>query len=390
MKIFLRVSTIVAFVVCSCAVRSPRSCAGEPPAIAVRVLVEEKAKTIYLYIKGRYTIYDFYSDEVIMRGRSVRCDIVPVEGGIGIGKRELGSAGLRIVAYGGSHIFLNKKRFRGEIVVLKAEDGTLSAVNYIDLDHYLYGVMYQEASHHWPMESLKAQAVAARTFALFSKIAGRLNDYDLTSDIYSQQYGGRASEKHATNKAVNLTEGEVLAYHGEIFPAYYHVTCAGQTENALNVWGEDYVPLQGVRCIFCEQSPHYAWRKSIRLSEIEKKLNGAGQKIEELRSIGAASKYTSGRVDNVELKSSDNVTIMVKAKDFRDLMGPNVIRSAHFDVAVSGAQAVFRGKGWGHGVGLCQWGAYEMAKKGLNKEDILKYYYPESKIVSVDSIRDRL
>jgi len=279
--------------------------------------------------------------------------------------------------------YVNGRGFRGNVDIIKKDGGKLMVINRLPLDDYLYGVLYHEVSHRWPMEVLKAQAIAARTFALYQVRQNKLQPYDLRSDVYSQVYGGRTSEKWSTTRAVNLTRGKVLTYNGEIFPSYYHATCAGHTEDAVNLWNIDMPPLKGVPCDFCKDSPHYRWTKDIPLQAIRDKLSDNGHKIGRIAAVSIISKNASGRVDKLEIRDEAGTSIVLTGKDFRQIMGPNEMRSTKFDATVKEGGLVIYGLGWGHGVGMCQWGAYGMARRGKKAEEILKYYYPGAEVVKL-------
>ena len=230
------------------------------------------------------------------------------------------------------------------------------------------------------MEALKAQAIAARTFALYQAGENKDKPYDLRNDIYSQVYGGRTSEKWSTNRAVDLTKGEVLTYKGEIIPAYFHATCAGMTAGAEELWKIDVPSLAGlVRCNYCRISPHYYWHARIPLSDIEEKLSESGRPVGQILKIKVISKTPSGRVGSLQIVGTVGEAV-IAAKDFRIWIGGDKMRSTLFTVELREDAAEFSGKGWGHGVGLCQWGALGQALLGRSHAEILKFYYPGSEI----------
>ena len=237
------------------------------------------------------------------------------------------------------------------------------------------------------MEVLKAQAIAARTFALYQIRQNKAQAYDLRNDIYSQVYGGRESEKWSTTVAVDRTKGEVLVYKDDIFPTYYHATCGGYTEDASNLWNVDLAPLKGVSCSFCSDSPHYRWTKAISLRTLEKKLKEGGYKIGKTSFVTILSKNRSGRVDKIEIKDDSGAAVVLTGKDFRQMLGPNDVSSTNFNASIRLGLLFLDGIGWGHGVGMCQWGAYGMARKGKKCDEILKYYYPGAEISTMDKIR---
>jgi stage II sporulation protein D len=262
-------------------------------------------------------------------------------------------------------------------------------INRITLEEYLYGVLYNEISHRWTMESIKAQAIAARTFALYQARQNKLQDYDLTNDIYSQVYSGAASERWTTTKAVKLTAGKVLTFNGNIFSTYYHATCGGHTEDASNLWNVNLPCLKGVVCSYCKESPHYKWNKQIPLKELEKKLGDNGYKLGSVKKVSVLSRNDSGRVDKLEIRDDADVSCVMTGKDFRQMIGPNDIRSTNFEPAVGQGKLNINGIGWGHGVGMCQWGAKGQSDKGKKCEEILEFYYPGTEITTIDKIVEK-
>jgi stage II sporulation protein D len=274
-------------------------------------------------------------------------------------------------------ICVNERRFRGNIQFIKKDNARFLAINYIELEDYIKGVLYHEASHYWPMEALKAQAVAVRTFALYQMQENASLDYDVTSDIYSQVYGGKTSERYRTNRAVAQTSGQILVYQDKVFPAYYHATCGGHTEDASLLWKTDIVPLKGVVCGFCKDSPHFNWHYVLSLAQIQEKLAGAGYKAGNIKDVVILNRNKSGRATDLKIITTQQ-EMKISAKDLRNILGPNMVRSLDFTVNIIDHDIVFEGLGWGHGVGMCQWGSYFMAKQGRNYQEILKYYYPGS------------
>jgi len=360
------------------------------PNITVRVSILDDRDSISLALKGRYKIYAINSERVVMEGPYLNVNISAIKDGLKIGPREIKVDGVKVKGAKDSNIYVDGRRFRGAIDVIRKDNAKLMVINYLDLDEYLYGVLYHEVSHRWPMEVLKAQAIAARTFALYQARQNKLQPYDLRSDVYSQVYGGRASEKWSTTKAVNLTRDKILTYNGDILPAYYHATCAGYTEDASNLWNIDLPPLKGVPCNFCTNSPHYKWSKDIPLWELENKLKDNKYMIGKVASVSILSKNRSGRVDKLEIKDESGVSVILTGKDFRQTIGPNDVRSTKFDASIRWGSLVLNGFGWGHGVGMCQWGAYGQARQGKKAEEILKYYYPGAEITTIDKVANKL
>ena len=352
----------------------------------IRVAVMLDAPELSLRIRGNYQIYALPLLEPLKKGKNLNNVIIePTYSGISLGKERLKIYGIKIKPSSVADICINNRKFRGEIDIIRTEDLKLLVVNRLDIEDYISGVLYHEVSHWWPMETLKTQAIAARTFAIYKSVESKNKDYDLRSDIYAQVYGGKTSEKFRTNRAVEKTAGKILIYKNKVFPAYFHATCGGHTEDASLLWNVNIAPLKGRRCKDCKKSPHFDWDKEVPLSTIEKKLNENGYKIKDLNGIRTSTRDASGRIKTISVIDSLGVE-KIPANKFRLAVGPNVVRSTNFAVNIKGERALFRGKGWGHGVGMCQWGAYFMARRGLKAEKILAFYYPGTKIVDLKDI----
>jgi len=350
--------------------------------VAVRVAIIQDAPSLSLKIKGFFKIKDLENNKIIYGAKFMNTTVTTYKNGIILAGIRSNSDNLLIESDDPESVVINGRLFRGNIQFIKKGENKLLVVNHIELQDYVKGILYHEVSHYWPVEALKAQAIISRTYALYQMGENKRNDFDVTSDIYSQVYGGQASERYRTNKAVDETEGKALFYKGKIIPAYFHATCGGHTEDASRLWNIDLAPLAGVACPYCVASPHFNWHYDLTLKEVEKKLSAGGFKVKNIGNIGIEARDKSGRITNLIIISKEG-EVKVPAKDFRGLIGPNIIKSANFSVTISGKDAVFEGIGWGHGVGLCQWGAYFMAKEGFNVEQILKYYYPGANVKTI-------
>ncbi len=379
-RAFKPVIILVSIVAVSCQL-SADSCFAQSSNY-IRVAVLEDAISLRLKIKGFYEVIDALSNKSLYRGKHLNTTVTADKSGILIGEIKAKVDKLLIKSDDPDAIIINGRLFRGNIQFIKKDNLHLLVVNHIDLGDYIKGILYHEASHYWPMEALKAQAIVCRTYAAYQMQESKLKDYDVTSDIYSQVYGGRTSERYRTNMAVDGVKGQILTYQDKVFPAYFHATCAGHTEDASMLWNINIAPLKGVVCDFCKNSPHFNWHCVLTLKEIAEKLVKAGHKIANLKDIAIVDKDISGRILNLKI-TSDKQDLNISAKDFRNIIGPNIIRSTNFQVKIIEQDAVFEGLGWGHGVGLCQWGAYFMAKTGYNAKQILKYYYPQSDVKTI-------
>ena len=277
----------------------------------------------------------------------------------------------------------------GGRVIVKRQNGKLLAINEVPLEDYVKGVVPSEMSAAWHPEALKVQAIATRTYALYKMRQNARKDFDVLASIKDQVYlyRGRASAGAAA-RAVDDTRDLVLAYRDEPILAVFSSTAAGQTEDAWNVWAVDMPYLKGVECPFDLNSPWYQWRTDIALPMLEQRLRDEGFPVGIIASLAPATYTKAGRVIQVRILHSGG-ELYVKGDDLRRVLGYTVLPSTQFDFDIVGIQVQFAGRGNGHGVGLCQWGAKELAERGYSAETILRYYYPGADIRDLNSLPRR-
>lgn len=268
--------------------------------------------------------------------------------------------------------------YRGTVIVKPTADDKLTVINELDIDDYLKGVLPREAVTSWAEEALKAQAVASRTY-LASHLARHMDQgFDLCSDVHCQVYGGATKEHPRTTTAVVETQGQILVYEGKPIGAFFHANCGGSTERIDVVWGtpdRPYLPCR--RCTWGTAAPWYVWRRSLTDEEILTGLKAKGTvQGKKLQSISITDKGPSGRAAHIKVRT-DAGTYTMLANDFRIALNPEKIRSTLFtELRRINNGYVFAGRGWGHGVGMCQWGAKGQAEQGKDYREILEHYYP--------------
>lgn len=348
----------------------------------IRVLILSDSKELNISASSKLEIKDLGNvSPMLIVGRSGgRCSISLSKGRLLIDNLKGTYSPILVRTTQDSPLTVNGRRYRGEIEVRRGERG-IEVINIVDLEEYLYGVIKREISPHWSMEAVKAQAVVARTFAHYNLFRHDKEGYDLCNTYHCQVYGGMTSEDPRSIEAVDATRNEILAYEGRSINAIYHATCGGHTADASLVWpgGGGLAYLKGVSCPFCKQSPHYSWHYRIRFSEISSTLREKGYTIGSIQAISLSKKDDFGRVGELSIRESKG-EIRIGANAFRLAMDPGKIRSTSFRILQIGDEVIFEGLGWGHGVGMCQWGAKGMAELGFNYEEILGYYYPNTRI----------
>jgi stage II sporulation protein D len=264
--------------------------------------------------------------------------------------------------------------------------GRYDVVEYLSVEEYLYGVLPREVETTWPLDALKAQAVVSRTYVLYNKMKGANERYDVLDSVLDQVYGGQNVEAPSTTQAVNETHDEILLDSaGKPVQAFFHSSCGGHTELPEHVWKSSY-PSDVFGVVsdgsYCSDDPHYKWQLSVPYTTLRARLKRAGFQIRDIKSISILQKSASGRAETFILETS-KTQIEVAGNRFRLALGPEALRSTLLVNMKAGKKSVFfEGRGWGHGVGLCQWGARGRALAGQTYKQILQTYYPKAKLAT--------
>ncbi len=293
-------------------------------------------------------------------------------------------------------------RYRGALVVQQATAGSgLTLVNRVDMESYLLGVVPREIGRASEdiYQAVKAQAVAARTYAV--KYMGRRSaqGFDVYPTVEDQVYGGVAAEDPIVFRAVSETAGEILEYGGQPITAYYHSTCAGQTAAIEEVWNDRPTPyLVSVRDVdprtgeaYDRSSSRFRWTERWTHEQLVTILNRTlrdslgGRRISQIRDMDVTARTESGRVRSLVI-DTDAGRYTVGRDRVRWILPPNrggILNSSKFDVRLErsggGVSAIVaEGGGWGHGIGMCQVGAMGRARAGQDYRQILSAYYPRT------------
>lgn len=267
--------------------------------------------------------------------------------------------------------------YQGEIELWKSEEGYF-LINVIELEEYVRGVVASEVGINWPAEALKAQAVLARTYAVKHIIRNReRNFYDVTSSVFHQVYKGEAGSEEI-EKAVKETKGEILIYNKEPIMAFYHACSVGKTEEPKEVFGRDYPYLKSVEVPFTP-SPYTIWEKKISFELLQKSLS-----LDKILGVEIFSYTDTGRIKEFKFTDGKNEKF-IKATELRRLLKWSPLPSTMvINMRIEEDGIIFEGHGYGHGVGMCQWCAFQMAQDGKNYKEILQYFYPGTEIGKIN------
>lgn len=299
---------------------------------------------------------------------------------------------------------VNGKRYRGSIEVIRQTGKSgLTVINTLPLESYLYGVVPKEISPSWHLEAVKAQAVAARSYAFTGSGKHQDDGFDVCTTVHCQVYGGFDSETARSNQAVDETRGMMVTYRGTVATTFFHASSGGYTENSETVWSSPNPYLRGV-IDYDAESPHYNWERRVSLEKLSQMLHANNCTVGQVTAIRLsplteqpmriADRGVSGRVKMLTIEGTNGRVQLTGAK-FSALLGlpstlfaismpDDAVTAYSFrkpaDRRVQSAELVITGRGWGHGIGLSQWGAKAMAEKAApnNSEQykkILTHYY---------------
>jgi stage II sporulation protein D len=252
-------------------------------------------------------------------------------------------------------------------------------INRVDIEEYVKGVVPAEVSSTWHPEMLKAQAVAARTYALYQQMLSATREYDVVATVQDQVYRGKQGVDAAILRAVEDTRGLVVTYQDAPIYAAFSSTAAGLTEDAVNVWSKEYPYLKGVECPFDLMSPYYQWKSSFKIDTLEQNLRQQGFSVGTIATITPLSFSRGGRVAKLRVLHSGG-ELVLRGEELRKAVGYTIIPSTQFAIESIGRDVVLSGFGAGHAVGMCQWGAKELAELGYPFSTILRYYYPGTEL----------
>lgn len=285
------------------------------------------------------------------------------------------------------------RRYRGSLILVLRAGGRFSVINELPLEEYLASVISCEMPAGFPVEAQKAQIIAARTFALYQmKTYGRTAEFDVYDSTRSQVYRGMAyraedgrllaAETEHSRRVAADTAGLVLTYKDRLFCGYFSAVCGGHTANGPAVFGLGAPPLVGVACDGCRGAPKYRWQMTFPRGEVQKRLAAhaarSGHVLASLESI-EVDDPGRGAPPTVRFTGSGR-TDRLSAADFRRNVLESRTPSVFFTLTLDEEQLRVAGRGWGHGVGLCQWGSRGLAEHGMTAAEILAHYFPGSEL----------
>ncbi|SFB75166.1 stage II sporulation protein D [Brevinema andersonii] len=322
-----------------------------------RYIFETQDKSI---ITSGNMLLAYHNDGITVNGRLLETDKITVKG-------------LRSFEVNGDH-------YRGSFVILR-EDGRLSMINYINIEEYLFSVVPKEIYPSWSYETLKAQTIASRTYALYqvrNKDRSK-TDFDLYSDTRSQVYLGTKVENHRVSKIVSETAGQVITYNGSLIKSYFHSSSGGSLSSGSEIL--DPSPyLAGKPSYIQEKDPSKQWSIELELETIKNEYGLMGDIV----LFEVATKFSSGRIDKIKIQDSTGHIALIDGYKLRQFLGQTKMKSTLAKISpIKDGTVTIVGTGYGHGVGMGQWDAEAMALQGCNYEAILGFFYQDVQINTI-------
>ena len=339
-------------------------------ATELRVAIKEGVSRVQVGSSTKAIVRNSAGQEV---GKIEAMNAFNAQGGSGVALGRWRSSQLWIEPTGDGFVWIGDRWYRGRTQLVPTGRG-LTAVNHVNLEQYLYSVLGSEMSANWPQEALKAQAVAARSYALYKRSTSGNGVYDVGDTTTWQVYKGLETEAPGTQTAVNATAGQVMTYGGKIILAVFHSSSGGHTENVEDVWKEPLPYLRGV-ADYDMGAPVFEWTKSFSRGQLSRLISGVGNVI----SMTPERTTPQGRIITMRVEGTGG-TRRISGNDLRSALG---LRSTLFVVNPTGNGFQINGRGFGHGLGMSQWGAHNLAQQGVNYQQILDHYYQSASLARI-------
>lgn len=347
-----------------------------------------------LAVSGAYSIRSLESSRELSKGDGLSVSKVEsTKNGLKIGRSTFAVTRLEIVPKKEPAIRVNGHLYRGVVRLFRRADGLVSAVNVLPVEEYLASVVDSEMPASFPEAARQAQAIVARTYALYQKEhADPAAVYDLFASQRSQKYlgveytdtSGRrlAGESESSRRAVADTRGMVCQHRGQLFCTYYSACCGGKTTNGEELFEDAASILRSVPCEWCRESNYYRWSAEVSKHNLLDQLKGLGS-LSSVASIQQTTGPGTGVISRFRI-GDGRKSLAINGVELRDRLPAGTLRSPHFSLALKKDIVRIEGRGHGHGVGFCQWGANGQARAGKSYFEIIRHYYPGAELVTAD------
>ncbi|HEV3300194.1 MAG TPA: SpoIID/LytB domain-containing protein [Planctomycetaceae bacterium] len=365
----------------------------------VRVaLTNSPVSQVEFAVEGAYTASVDGVPSAVLRGNGMKSTLVtPLPNGFRVGHRQITGTTLDIVPERSPAVWVADHEYRGRLRLVRQRNNKIVVVNVVPLEDYIASVVDGEMPAAFPDAARQAQAIAARSYALFQlRSAGSSPLFDVFASTRSQNYGGYqyrgrdgrryAAESESSRHAARQTAGVICLCEGQPFCTYYTAVCGGRTVGGAAVFNDESAALAPVECPWCHDAELYRWTQELPLDEaagrLQRFLVSQGKPFGNLASIRHTNQTDAIREPAFEI-SDGSRRYRVSAFDLRRQLNPANVPSYQFEAKIAEGLLVLEGRGHGHGVGLCQWGARGLAEAGSGPLAILRHYYPGVEVVQL-------
>ncbi len=340
-------------------------------AMQLRVAIAQGVSQVKIGSSTKAVVRDYNTNEVLGEIAAMNAFYAQPSAD-GVALDQMNSGAMWVEPSGEGYVYIGDRWYRGKTLVAPTGN-SLTAINYVDLEQYLYSVLGSEMNGNWPLEALKAQAVAARTYAIYKRQESSGGVYDVVNTQASQVYNGIEKESPGTYAAVQATAGQVLTYNNQVILSVFHACSGGHTENVEDVWSEALPYLRGVPD-FDQNVSACQWQTTFSPEELNRRISG----------VGTVTSLTPTLTPYGSIKTlqvvGDKGTRQLKGEEVRNVLG---LKSTRFTITQDPVGVRFDGRGWGHSLGMSQWGAYNLAQRGIKYQQILQHYYQGTKLAKM-------
>ena len=354
--------------------------------LKVLLVHASQQKSVRLSISGPYHILNLKGKVLAHGPRLSPSTVALTHKGISVAGHLFTYKQIKIRSDADYHPTVNGMPYSGEIQFME-KAGKLQTLNIVPMESYLAGVIGAEMPISWPDAALHAQAIVARTYAIYERGQAEKNNkyFHVHDTVASQVYKGIRAESTRSRKIVRETHGIVMLYNNSVFKSFFHSTCGGYTADGADVFNySPILPLSGRPCPYCKESKYYQWECFLGMADLRILL-------QELKlpppflGLSIVKKDQGQRILALKIHYGKGRSSLLSATEFRRIFNAHnkQVRSTKFVILPAENGLLVKGNGWGHGVGMCQMGAYQMACQGFTVHDIIQFYYPGVKLYRI-------
>lgn len=371
----------------------------QPPQL-IRVNLTPTPQTkLRIGVRGPYVVRSLKSRRVLREDTQLaETEVTLKQNWQGIGGKSFPREPLEITPKPGALVVVNRHAYHGSIRLYPGKSERMTAVNVLPLEEYVSCVIDAEMPATFPRAAREAQAIVARTYALWQiGQADPAANYDVFATVRSQKYLGveypdakgrrLAGESASSKEAAAATRGQVCRFQGKLFCTYYSAVCGGATTPGREVFIDAGKPLQSVSCTWCKDSDKYRWQTTLTSQELltairKDEKSSPPASIKTIRQLAGPK---AGVIARFEISDGTRTTT-VSGMDLRQRLPAGKLLSPHFSLKLVNHEIQVAGQGFGHGAGFCQWGARGLANQGKSAVEIVRYYYPGATVTADDNV----